>query len=358
MTLNAPSQSRQTIIDEDIETILSDTAELWKDWQNARLFITGGTGFLGAWLLRAVFAANKRFGLDVSVSALSRNPARFLEAFPEFAAEKKLRMIRGDAAAFRPPPETFDYIVHAATDADAETNRLHPERVLFANIEGTKKTLELAGRDKTRGYLFTSSCAVYGPATVNPIPETCLSGPDPTRPTSTYAEAKRVGELLCGLAAAKSIPARIARIFSVVGPGLPLDRHFAVGHFIRDALAGGPITITGDGTSIRSYMYVAEQIAWLLHILCRGAPGLAYNAGINRGASLLTVAETIADLAGLPRSAIDVKGGGNYAHSVSTLVPDTARAEEKLGLRARVDLSAALARTLAFCRCEDSKRPN
>src|SRR5690606_5402235 len=128
--------------------------------------------------------------------------------------------------------------------------------------------------------LMLSSGAVYGKlrAEIMQVSEGYVGGPDLLEPYYTYSESKRMAELLCAIYARQSgIRIPVARLFAFVGPRLPLDAHFAVGNFIRDALAGNTIKVNGDGAAIRSYLYAAEMTVWLLAVLMKGQSARAYN---------------------------------------------------------------------------------
>jgi dTDP-glucose 4,6-dehydratase len=138
------------------------------------------------------------------------------------------------------------------------------------------------------------------------------------------------------------------RAFAVVGPYLPIDRHFAIGNFIRDALAGGPIVVEGDGTPVRSYLYSSDLALWLLTILVEGLPGHAYNVGSEEAVSIADLARLVAGRSGRP-IAVEIRGqaAGGVA---DRYVPSTIGARNELGLRVTVPLDEAIDRTLDWHR--------
>jgi dTDP-glucose 4,6-dehydratase len=245
----------------------------------------------------------------------------------------------------------FSHVIHAATDSSAaveERNRL----LMFDTIVGgTRRTLEFARRSGARRFLLTSSGAVYGrqPADLTHVPEEYAGGPDPADAGQVYAEGKRAAEMLCAAYADAHLQPTIARCFAFVGPYLPLDAHFAVGNFIRDALQGGPICISGDGTPYRSYLYAADLAIWLWTILLRGRATRPYNVGSEAAISIADLAHAVARR-GRPELPVRIARSPTGGAPVERYVRSTARARNDLGVRVTVDLDDALTRTVDWHR--------
>jgi dTDP-glucose 4,6-dehydratase len=181
--------------------------------------------------------------------------------------------------------------------------------------------------------------------------EEFTSGPEITSPRSAYAEAKRMAETLCSIAAANGGPAAtIARCFAFAGPRLPLDAHFAAGNFVDDVLDGRPVRVQGDGRAVRSYLYPADLTVWLWALLSRGEPGRAYNVGSERPVSILELAHATA-AAGGPGQAVVVEGGSPDAGAGDYFVPSTSRIRSELGVAEGITLEDGLRRTLDW-HCE------
>jgi len=333
---------------DDLDHVLAHTQGLWDELRGQRIFVTGGTGFFGCWLLESFVWANDKLNLGASAVVLTRNPAAFEAKAPHLASHPAIQFHTGDIRSFSFPPGKFSHIIHAATEASAKLNDENPLLMFDTIVEGTRRALELARQSGAKKFLLTSSGAVYGrqPPDLTHIAEDYGGGPDPTGVEWSYGEGKRAAEMLCVLYARQhGLLPKIARCFAFVGPYLPLDMHFAIGNFIANALKGGPIHVNGDGTPFRSYLYAADLAIWLWTILFRGQSGRAYNVGAERAWSIAQVAEVVATQ-GRPPLPVHIAGRAEPGKPAERYVPSTQRARDELGLQETVALTEAVRRTL------------
>ncbi len=246
---------------DDLDHILTHTRNLWDELRNQRIFITGGTGFFGCWLLESFAYINEKLKLNAQAVVLTRNYESFKNKAPHLAINPAINFYNGDIRNFKFPEGYFPFIIHAATPADAKLNEENPLEMFNIIMKGTEHTLEFAKICGVKKFLMISSGAVYGrqPSNLTHVSEDFYGGPDPTNTSSAYGEGKRAAELLCILNSKKfNFDLKIARCFAFLGPYLPLGIHYAVGNFIRDGLSGGQIKVNGDGTPYRSYLYAAD----------------------------------------------------------------------------------------------------
>jgi dTDP-glucose 4,6-dehydratase len=340
----------QNPLSADLHHILDHTRDLWEDLRGKRIFITGGTGFFGCWLLESFLFANQQLDLKASASVLTRRPDSVKQALPHLMLDPAITLVKGDVRNFEFPRSKYSHIIHAATDASTKLNNENPLLMLDTIVEGTRHTLDFAVHCKAEKCLLTSSGAIYGrqPADMAHIPEDYMGTPDSLDPRSAYGIGKRTAEQLCALYSKQyGLSLTVARCFAFVGPYLPLDIHFAIGNFIRDAISGGPIIIKGDGTPRRSYLYAADLAIWLWTIFLRGESGRAYNVGSEESVSIAEIAVSAARSAS-PTIQIEIKGIPNPASPVEQYVPSTKRAQNELGLTQSFFLNEGIKRTLAY----------
>jgi dTDP-glucose 4,6-dehydratase len=343
--------------EQDLDHVLEHTEGLWDEFRRESVFITGGTGFVGTWLLESLLWISDRLDLDVRVTALTRDPERFARSSPHLAGHSSVRLLRGNVVDFHFPDDTFPFVIHAATERITTPAIRQPLGSFAADERGTLRVLEFACSHGTRRLLFTSSGAVYGrqPSELTNVPEQFAGAPATVDIHATYAHAKRVSEFMCvSYGSVHQFDVVIARLFAFVGPLLPLDANYAVGNFIRDAIAGGPIRIAGDGTPYRSYLYSADLAIWLWTMLFRGKAAFPYNVGSPKALSIAQLAQTVVHATGADLT-IEVARKPVPGGAPERYVPDTTRAQE-LGLRPLIPVDEGIRRTALWHRA--SGRPS
>jgi nucleoside-diphosphate-sugar epimerase len=334
----------------DLDHVLEGTPQVWEQLRDGRLFITGGTGFFGTWLLESLCWAADRLQLPLEAVVLTRSPQSFAEKCPHLAGHAAIRLHQGDVREFVFPDGRFTHVIHAAFPSTKPLN--DPRETAELVLRGTEHTLDFVAQSGARHLLFTSSGAVYGrqPTDLTAIPETYAGAPNPADAGSAYGESKRMAELLCHLHGERNeFSVKVARGFAFVGPHLPLDAHFAIGNFIRDALVGGPVYVRGDGTAVRSYLYAADLAIWLWTILVAGKPNRAYNVGGAEAVSIGELARRVRD-ALAPGALIDQDRAPQRGQVVDRYVPDVTLAAIELGLVPRITLEDAVRRTAEWTR--------
>jgi len=328
------------ILDRDLEAVNAALAPRWPRLTGARIFMTGGTGLIGRWMLEAL----ARSGCDAEVTVLSRDPAGFARKAPHLAA--RFRLVAGDVMGFETSDGSFTHVIHAATDASAALNAGDPRRMFDTIALGTRNALAFALARGAQRMLFLSSGAVYGaqPSEILYVPEDWTGGPDPRDPRSAYGEGKRAAEMLCAIHGKQfGLDIVTARIFALLGPLLSLDAHFAAGNFIRDAMAGRTIRVQGSGQAVRSYLYLADLTVWLWAMLIDAPPGSTWNMGSEEAVSIADLAQRTAALLGAP--GVEILGRPDPGWNAGRYVPSTAAIRRGLGLTPTIGLDAAIRRT-------------
>jgi dTDP-glucose 4,6-dehydratase len=336
----------------DLDNILEHTADIWKELQGANIFITGGTGFIGTWLVDSLVWGRRRYGIDFGMTILTRNRLAFEAKVPYLSDESRLDYVLGDVRTFRFPKQSFTHVIHAATAASAKLNLEEPYEMVDTIVSGGKRVFEFAGQCGSKCVLHTSSGGIYGkqPSELLKVSEEYYGAPDPMDPFAAYSESKRIAEMIGRIGSDRfGYAHKVARITALVGPRLPLDIHYAIGNFIRDAMSGGPIRILGDGSPVRSYLYVADLVAWLLVIMIKGSSNRPYNAGSDQGISLLEAATAFKRVYGTP---IEIVINNQLIRDgrPNRYVPSVDRAHNELGLKQWTDLDSALRKTFDWHR--------
>jgi dTDP-glucose 4,6-dehydratase len=340
-------------LSDDLDHILKHTKGLWEELRGKRIFITGGTGFFGCWLLESLLWANRKLDLKAKATILTRNHHRFIKKVPHLAADSSISFLTGDIESFRFPRLKYSHLIHAAVentdDFYADNKKLDTD----VTVLGTRRIITFAQHCGVKKMLFTSSGAVYGrqPFDLLRIPEDFPGAPDPLDTNYHYSipgEAKRIAESMCILACRNfGIDIKIARCFSFLGPYLPIDGKFAAGNFMRDAIYGTSIMVNGDGSAVRSYLYAADLVIWLWAIFLKGIAGRPYNVGSEKEITIRELASSVSRTIN-PKVSVRVLKRRRPRALPERYVPDVSRVQKELGLKQWIDLKESLRRWSNF----------
>ncbi|WP_411822920.1 NAD-dependent epimerase/dehydratase family protein [Leptospira sp. 'Mane'] len=332
---------------QDLDFILAHTD--FQKLKDERIFLTGGTGFIGRWFLESFIHANRALNLNAHLTVLSRDPEGFLLKYPKYKSLDHIDFWKGDVLDFSKSEKQFGVFIHAAAESDS---RLDSENALTASeiiVDGTKNVLNFAVDCNAKFFLYLSSGAVYGSLSEAQVTES-YNGAPLIDPKFTYGESKRYAELLCKIYSQKSkIKISIARCFAFVGPGLPLDSAFAIGNFIKNILDRTKIQIKGDGAPFRSYMYPSDLMIWLWTILLKSESSEIYNVGSDFPISILNLANEISKMEGISNN-VTVGMKHNPSSPIGYYVPSIQKAIKQLSLMIRVDLNESIRKTINFHR--------
>ena len=337
----------KSVPQDDLVHVFDRVGLHWENFRGQRVFITGGTGFFGKWLLETLLYANRILDLDCRVTVLSRNPLAFAQSHPHLSDPTVVSFVKGDVRDFVYPEGHYTFVIHGATDVAAETSAID----LFSTcLDGTRRVLDFARQAGCVDFLLVSSGAVYGrqPEALAAVPENYAGAPDPLKVPSAYGEGKRCAEWLANAYGEQHrFGVKIARCFAFVGPHLPLDKQFAIGNFLTAALSDRGLVIQGDGTAYRSYLYAADLAAWLWTILLRAPGGAAYNVGSDEAISIGDLAQRVMQLCGSDEE-ITVLTSPDPLKAAERYVPDVHKAKDNLGLEAWIPLDEAILKTLQW----------
>jgi dTDP-glucose 4,6-dehydratase len=311
---------------------------LSRNWEHA--VVTGGAGFVGSHLCSTLLDAGSVVTCVDDFSTGRRDNVSALLDRPGFT------LIQANVAegltVDRPP----DLVLHFASPASPSDYLRLPLHTMDTGSIGTRNALDLAHRCGAR-FLLASTSEIYGVPQQNPQDERYWGHVDPVGPRSVYDEAKRFGEALTTAhAEAKGTDACIVRLFNTYGPRMRAHDGRAVPTFIRQALAGDPLTVTGDGRQTRSPCYVDDTVRGVL-----AAAAHAMRGPVNIGnPAEITVLELARLVIGLTGSRSEVRFIARPTDDPAVRCPDITLARDKLGWEPEVDAEEGLRRTIDWFR--------
>lgn len=313
-----------------------------------RIVITGGAGFLGSHLSETLVACGHEVvAVDNLVTGRRANVTQ-LEASGRF------ELIEHDVTEPFDVDGDVDGILHFASAASPVDYLKLPIETLRVGSQGTQNALELAARKGAR-LVFASTSEVYGDPQVHPQPETYWGHVNPVGPRGVYDEAKRYAEaLVLAYREARGVDAGIVRIFNTFGPRMRPNDGRAIPNFVRQALAGEPVTVSGDGEQTRSICYVDDLVAAILAMLLETHDPGPVNIGNPHEISMRDLAQWIIELAG---SSSTLEFIERPTDDPTVRRPDTTKAQRLLGWSPQVPVETGLQRTIEWFRTEAASTP-
>jgi dTDP-glucose 4,6-dehydratase len=312
--------------------------------QIRRAVVTGGAGFLGSHLCEALL------GHGVEVICLDNFLTGSAANVAHLAEDARFRCVRCDVTDFVHVPGEVDLVLHFASPASPADYLTFPIQTLNVGSIGTWHALGLA-QEKGARFVLASTSEVYGDPQVHPQPEDYWGHVNPVGPRGVYDEAKRYAEALTSAyRRSRQVDTGIVRIFNTFGPRMrPFDGR-AIPTFVRQALAGEPLTVAGDGLQTRSVCFVSDLVTGILAMAASDHPG-----PINLGnPTELTVAQIAADVVRLTGSSSPIEYIERPVDDPQVRRPDTTLAERELGWRPAVSWEHGLEQTVAWFRTLDA----
>jgi dTDP-glucose 4,6-dehydratase len=306
----------------------------------ARVVVTGGAGFLGSHLCRALLARGDEV---VAIDNLVTGSIANIEGL---FGERGFTFVEADVSNYVWVPGDVDRVMHLASPASPADFERIPIQILKVGGLGTHNCLGLAKAKGARFFLASTS-EVYGDPLVHPQPETYWGNVNPIGPRGVYDEAKRYAEAMTmAYHRHHGVDVRIVRIFNTYGPSMRPDDGRAVSNFLVQALQGKPITIYGDGSQTRSFTYVDDEIRGFLALLDSDVT-TPVNIGNPDEYSIRQLAELCVDVTG---SVSELTFEPLPQDDPTQRKPDITLAREQLSWEPSVRLRTGLERTAEYFR--------
>ncbi|MDR3639339.1 MAG: GDP-mannose 4,6-dehydratase [Isosphaeraceae bacterium] len=323
-----------------------------------RVLITGGAGFIGSHLSDAYLArGDEVFVLD-DLSTGSMENIKHLKAHPRF--DYTIESVH-HASVVAELVDQCDVVFHLAAAVGVKLIVESPVRTIETNVHGTEVVLQQANKKKKR-VLIASTSEVYGLSNQVPFREdgNLVMGAT-TKGRWSYACSKAIDEFLAlAYWREKKLPTTVVRLFNTVGPRQTGQYGMVIPTFVKQALAGRPITVYGDGSQTRCFTYVGDVVRALVALMDHpDAVGEVYNIGSSEEVSIQALAERVQALTDTTSSIVHVPYDEAYEEGFEDMprrVPDISKIGSLIGYRPTVALDEILHRVITHFRDDASLR--
>ena len=317
-----------------------------------RALITGGAGFIGSHLAEVLLAdGHEVFVLD-NLSTGSFENILHLKQHPHF--HYTIDSVTNEPVLAEIIDQS-DVVFHLAAAVGVKLIVEEPVQTIETNVRGTEVVLKHANKKK-KLVLIASTSEVYGKNACVPFSEEddLVLGPT-VKHRWAYACSKAIDEFLAlAYWKEKKLPIVIARLFNTVGPRQTGQYGMVIPSFVRQALAGRPITVFGDGTQTRSFTYVGDVVGALEKLVQEPrAVGRVFNIGNNSEISMFDLAQRVKALTHSTSAIVTIPYDQAYESGFEDMprrVPDIARIRELIGFEPKVQLDEILERVIAYFR--------
>jgi nucleoside-diphosphate-sugar epimerase len=306
------------------------------------IVVAGAAGFVGSHLVDRFIADGHRVtGVDDLITGRRSN-------LEHLANHPRFRLLEHDIARAFEVDAPVDWVMHLASPASPPKYQQWPIETLEANSFGTHHLLRLAQAHGAK-FLLASTSEVYGDPLHHPQHEDDWGNVNPNGPRSMYDEGKRYAEAATmAFHRHHGLPVRIIRIFNTYGPRMDAHDGRIVTNFIRQALAGEPLTVFGDGSQTRSLQYVTDLVEGIVRYMdCDHCGPMNLGNPVER--TVKEIAELIIRLTGSDSTIVYKDLPEN---DPKRRRPDISRAQELLGWLPRIPAEEGLARTIEAFRRE------
>lgn len=251
----------------------------WEKLSGKTLLVTGATGFIGSFIIRALMLKNERDGLGVKVIALVRSEDKARSLYGEYEKKGMLTFLVQDVCEALPTDRRADFVIHCASNAAPREYSLYPVETMKTNFFGTMNLLDYAKAVQAESFLYVSTIEIYGTTHgLDTISEDVYGEIDAMKIRSCYPLSKKGCETLCASYADEyGLDIKIGRLSYIFGPGMKPGDSKIVALFPKCIADGENIVMKSKGEQLRSYTYVTDAVTGLLTVLLEGKNGEAYN---------------------------------------------------------------------------------
>lgn len=269
----------------------------WDKLSGSNILITGATGLIGSCLVEILMSRPNK---DFHIYASGRDEIRAKERFKEFENDPSFHFFKYDVMKPLEGDKSFQYIIHAASNASPNFFASKPVEVIKSNIDGVSNLIDYGIEHGLKRFLYVSTGEVYGEGDGRVFTEEYSGYVNPISPRSCYPSSKRAAETLCiSYGVEYGIDTVIARPCHIYGPHFTVSDNRVYAQFIRNVLASQDIVMKSTGEQFRSWCYVVDCASAILHILLKGENGQAYNiADETSNITIKQLAEMIAEIGG------------------------------------------------------------